>query len=457
MDAYSKTKNVSFSGSRSGVVSSYSGPTESGKIQRGDSSSIPSVVETFNGEKNPYWRQAIRSHGNATTFASGTKLEFSADKYQSGIIRHQESQNYRLYGVVSERSGIDGNESGYPPFVIAQAHYPASAELQSQVANSCIRKFISRFQDARSAFESGQDLGEWKETLSMIGHRGSQIRSGMNKYLDTLTKRLGPGTNPYKAARRIRKKSLRQRVVDKRIADLYLEYRFGWNPLIQDIKDGLSAIGRFSEPIVRISAHSSGKESVSNESDYLGSLHGAFTLSRSIQSYRMFEQRMIGGVRVRRPGEVESSLQKYQLLPQDWIPTLWDLLPYSWLLDYFVNIGDIIKGASFCTSDLAWGCKTVRSSTSTIGGEISPFIPYPPTLPDNWYFTDNQTWASGGNYEHTITTFSRAPINSLDFLPSFEFHIPTKARAWENMGALLVSRSSIVSKTLGRLYDLVSN
>lgn len=454
MDSYSKTRNVSFTGFGFGTVRSYSGTTEQNS-SRSWSSSIPSVVETFNGEKNPTWRQTIRMHGNATTFASGTKLRFSASKYSCTVNRRQVSQNYTLYGVVSEQSGLEGRESGYPPFLISQGHYPASSDLINSVANTCIRKFIAKFQDARSAFEAGQDLGELRETLSMFSHRGSQIHAGMNNFLTTLLTR-AKKRSPYKAPKQIKKRSLRQIGVDKMIADTYLEYRFGWNPLIKDIQDGLAAIGRFSEPVVRIQAHSSGRESAIQDSNYFGAITGN-TIAQPVNSYRQYERRMIGGVRVRKPGQVESLAQKYQLLPQDWLPTLWDLLPYSWLVDYFTNIGDIIRGASFVTGDLAWGCRTDRTSTVTVGGECRIHRPFPIVLPDNWYFISNEEGASGGEYIHEMTTFSRAPLLPGDFVPSFEFHIPTSTRPWVNMAALLVSRGTLVSKTLGRIYDLVNN
>lgn len=40
-------------------------------------------------------------------------------------------------------------------------------------------------------------------------------------------------------------------------------------------------------------------------------------------------------------------------------PTVWEVIPYSFVADYFTNIGDMIDAASFPRSTLSWVAKTI--------------------------------------------------------------------------------------------------
>ena len=48
------------------------------------------------------------------------------------------------------------------------------------------------------------------------------------------------------------------------------------------------------------------------------------------------------------------ALSHFGFTPSEFIPTAWELLPWSFLIDYFVNIGDVIQANIVSLSDLAW-------------------------------------------------------------------------------------------------------
>jgi hypothetical protein len=46
---------------------------------------------------------------------------------------------------------------------------------------------------------------------------------------------------------------------------------------------------------------------------------------------------------------------------RDFLPAVWEAIPYSFLIDYFTNIGDIIEAVSFPLTGIAWGSITFRN------------------------------------------------------------------------------------------------
>jgi hypothetical protein len=54
---------------------------------------------------------------------------------------------------------------------------------------------------------------------------------------------------------------------------------------------------------------------------------------------------------------------------ESFVPTVWELVPYSFILDYFTNIGDVLSAGLLVQSHLAWGCASFGTTkTKEISG-----------------------------------------------------------------------------------------
>jgi hypothetical protein len=144
-----------------------------------------------------------------------------------------------------------------------------------------------------------------------------------------------------------------------------------------------------------------------------------------------------GAVRVepKDPKEMDPAL--FGFSPEQFLPTAWELLPYSFLIDYFTNIGDIIYGWSTLTADLAWCNRTSRKwfeRTVICNSDLS----FAKTLiPDMTVVTGTPSKSVV-----TKTSVSRAEYNGT-LIPDFTFELPSfGSLRWLNIAALIASRGN---------------
>jgi len=158
-----------------------------------------------------------------------------------------------------------------------------------------------------------------------------------------------------------------------KLGDRYLEYQFGWRPFVNDVQSLLFNARRISKQVDFILANIGKpirrrllvKEDVQNEIflnrtgyPYSGCWATNDILSGkpriSSQWYHKGEVRTITKVvfsgefvysftdRIPSRKELELRLRGFEFTPS----TVWELIPWSWLIDWFSNVGDVIHNLS---------------------------------------------------------------------------------------------------------------
>lgn len=267
------------------------------------------------------------------------------------------------------------------------------------------------------AFQGGTFLGELGEAVRMVKSPARSLRGGVGDYLTALKKR----------QRRLPVNPTHRRETAKKVlADTWLEYSFGWTPLLRDIEDGVKAISRASprpeQPkLKRVYAEeSSSSTSSSTVGAYQNRLHivncnMVETVTASVKYY--------GAVRVENPSSVPFRYWGVSL--DDFAPTAWNLLPWSFFADYFANIGDIIECATLLRSMVSW-CN--KGTLKTVRYKAFPYMHFDSQL--------RTGWVVGGNAEFERREVSRTQHVS-GFVPTLQFRLPGTGRKIANIAALL--------------------
>jgi hypothetical protein len=138
---------------------------------------------------------------------------------------------------------------------------------------------------------------------------------------------------------------------------LWLEYAFGWVPLLHDIQDARDAYNSLLDKD-RIAHVSSGGKDARGSPGPITVTSPGYGLSMKVlwTNHRVdiHKVRYRGAVKAQAVTTASDRLARFGFTPSEFLPTAWELLPWSFLADYFANIGDLINASMTDTSNVAW-------------------------------------------------------------------------------------------------------
>lgn len=385
-------------------------------------SSSSKTGSVTHGDNLVRWRQRIRRNQSATTSLTGTRYyppEFTGSLVvfcgpKTGTIR-----GYR-------------NEYDYPVCYGPHYAYPSITSLSAndfaEAKATALARYLSRAIEQQRSIMGGVALGELRETLQLIRNPAKALRSRINQW-DTKAKKL---RSSGLRARRAMSRNERKRSVTKDLADSWLEYTFGWRPLLADIDDATKALNKrnswMSEPVSISGSADSAKENahlVSDQSlDYSYVKHERFTVDT-------FECRFHGKTKAYVVNPLRFNARLWGFDPRDFVPTLWELMPYSFLIDYFTNIGDVLQAWSWGRAGIAW-TEYGYAVTRRYSVNSKP-------RPQSATYVDRG--CSPGGYVLPAGYVSRSAHGNL--IPEIVWKVPgMDSLRWLNIGALIAGRRS---------------
>lgn len=199
----------------------------------------------------------------------------------------------------------------------------------------------------------------------------------------------------------------------KYAAKAWLTFNFGVSPLLSDFAKACASIEKYltnADHTVRLTG-SAQKDWFTNssESNITGCL-GATAKSKSV-FYQTLSYKYVAGFDLKIDSSNDYGVgQHFGLgLPQ-LLPTIWELTAFSWVVDYFTNVGDFLEDAFTAPPGVTKYVVLNRRHT------VEVFSTVDHTLTAEYKFVSNSPGMSYGRYyDFQRTSLSSLPHVGLDF------------------------------------------
>lgn len=337
-----------------------SGPEHPGSVSNlGQTVWIPRVRDVAS---NPRWRERIKRGEDLVTGFSSDAYTYKAEpgggsvsfiRYNPGLGRYEPA-------FTEVYSGLSEGHRNVP------SHLPGNSD---EADGKALISIYKKIRDESSHMNGLLFLGELGESLRMIRRPASAIRKGLERYLGDV-RRAHRGYVRRPTPRRLREAT-------DVITGSWLEMAYGWKPLLSDTKDIAETIARASLGGKRHSRARSYYET--SPSVQAGPYNGVgtnnFGYPWATTPIHWQYLTTVRGVQYVVGLEMKSApcdsyagrlAELAGFTAENFIPTVYNLIPYSFVLDYFSNVGNVILAASTNTSSVKWISKTTREVTRQV-------------------------------------------------------------------------------------------
>lgn len=379
------------------------------------------------GENNKLWRKAIKNGTDATTAMSGVK--FRCELGTGAIVwQGRDLQNEALPPSFNPTFPRINRTLGQ----LIVPSVPVTGSTSQVAINQAIKNFISKARSAQSELQGGVLLGELGQTVKFLKDAAKGLRGLAHGHLTSLSKAKGGFKGSSGQIKR------------KYLANKWLEFQYAAKPLYNDIQDAAHAAARIAlqdfPPRKRVSAFGKFSSRIVEPSEIVV---GTFSTSFDWITEVVSECRFNGSVILATPDTGHPSMEILGIAGnRDFLPTVWELIPYSFLLDYFTNLGDLVSAVSFHSANFGWKARGTKDTCTVKNGgpAKSFFYAQGPFGATSW----NEATLSLGSALYEKVDISRSPHTGF-LIPTLEFSLPgSSSLKWANVGALLYQHNRII-------------
>lgn len=365
----------------------------------------------------------------------------SATTGLSGEVIRIEGMDKKMTAKLSRSFLVSGSWRSYPstfhghPTGCMQISDPGTPSVSESYANAVAsKKFYKKVKACSESWNGLQWAGELREALRMFRNPLQALRrSARDDYLSALGRLKRQDPKSWASA----------------LSGTYLEWFYGWRPTLQDAKDIYDTIEILSsEREWRRPIHAVGRDEPQPTvitSNFQDDAFGfAFQTRVTNQQKCKVVYRGLYMRDVKRSGATWNAsgiMQQAGLTLANFVPTIWELLPWSFLVDYFTNVGDILETYFTSTEDVRWINKTIRKEKfeHRIAQPHLPRCVQLSTGPFKRF--DNLEFNQPAETLHKRVAFSRSVESPL--LPTLQFEVPSSPAKWIAMGALFHQANQI--------------
>lgn len=379
------------------------------------------------GSSMPDWRDKIRKRQNATT-------PYSLDSYK--VVKAKDGI-YSASGVLYNVPNVQVAQGLFNPINGNFAHLTADVnKAESTALTALYRKVNAQV----SHTNVPKALVEFGDVIRQFGSPAKAILSHTQRHLNRLfLQRRGVSAVKYNSASYARL-----------LSDTYLEYAFGLAPLINDTKKAAEALGRWTWevdsdnvrlPPTKLVGRGSDSVAKTTVANFAPMAASGIVCKMTTLTTTEARAQYVCGYNTFLTADLGSLDRLHELLgfrPESWLPAVWEGVPWSWLIDYFTNVGAILDSVEASHIKPTWISKTVSTVTDV---QVVETLNAPETARVASYNYWKNPSSSGSQGAHTCrrTTMERTNPTTLG-LPSVYFQLPTGLRQFAALAAVTVQK-----------------
>jgi hypothetical protein len=376
-------------------------------------------ANTRSGTSNPRFREQIKMQVNASTGYTRSSCEMVSEQAACGMEWDRKNGGNVEHCFTHLRGSMGAvNSLGVPPLGYTTGDVTRAAATADSRLHDRVRETTTEMQGFVL-------LGELRETLRMFKRPLEGTRKIMDNYA----------------------RAMKRRAVDSRtkrqflngLTDQYLEMVFGWRPVISDAYSIATTAARIvaeRRPLTRLVSSFSGAPQSSihqarvGPGDCLARQTSVTVGEMSVQSIAYLKDSVSG------PAQgFQRILDLSGFNLENFVPSIYELIPFSFVADYVSNLGDVISAATTCQRNVIGYVRTTRevitrketfsfdlaASAANVGG-----------------FNHRQVGSSAGYEEYKRVNFTRAAGGAGSIpVPDLHLEVPGVAQA-TNMAALVI-------------------
>jgi hypothetical protein len=369
----------------------------------------------------PGWKGIVAREGNAS--GAMTLTVKGSERFQplNGLLQRNQFNAYLRHYTMGHKgyvSGLNVPPTGYDVVIL-------DPSFEAVVQQQALTRFYKKIRQEYHQFQGGVFLGEIGQTVKQLLHPCQSLKKGILDY--------------YNVLRRRRRNVHGREPLRKILSDTWLEFAFGWQPLLSDCKDAVIALARITDNFPRemIKAFSSDEQDNKPVNQGTSNVDGiSYDLTRRehkqflVIYYGRLKHSQIDGRYVKDQATRIAELSGFDL--RSFAPTAWELIPWSFLVDYFSNVGDIIDAVCTDTQNLLWVNRVeIRASTIVQHARYNP-----KHTSDFWGSALDWCSASDGAGKSTYKNIIRF-VNASLGIPEFRMDLGVTGKQIANMAALI--------------------
>lgn len=368
----------------------------------------------------PSWREIIARNEGATTTIEGDRVRVTNKPGYHQLILHN-----GLNVPDSNPSKDDVTYDWYGFLMKGAIPSPGVATSAALAESRASEKFLAAAQRELSAFQGGVFIGELRRAIRGIRHPAEALK----EYLQWHALRA--------KARRDGKTGAFGKKLNKAISDLWLERSYQWLPLVSDLESAAEQLARIGQLEDSKTVSGTGSDDNVFETGILTNSKGPLGIRYRRQTLESSICRFYGKVAAFNDVDPESFAtfltRRLGLNLAQALPTAWELIPFSFVADYFSNLGAMISAYSFPISAIRWVNKATLKRTRLRCLPVE-FVHSPNSASQRYEYTVEDP----GIYTASVEAIKRQPWAAENLLPDFRLTVPGVADwpKWLNLTAL---------------------